>query len=410
LGRVAIAALVVCGVSCHGDSAEPSLSSSLRVAVADIAGIDSLLPSERDAGSAAYLFELVFEPAADHLELASRHGKSVLLKRRESSPYSADRLESSLRYHGLSRATVDQNLIVAELADDTAAQGFSLKAAGIAVGPYKAVDVAGALRLEPRNIEDNPTRLEIVSAERDEHWRLLAGQHVDVAPQIRASHARFLSDVPSVQLIRYSVRGRVALLANQHDSVLASAEVRRGLASAVDATATARVVCGNQNCDVEGSHAPEPADELAPLPRALSLVAVDGSKDEELTAKVVAHHLWEVHRIRVTVEYLSVRDLSQRLLSRNYELIVLPVPTDSRHLFEAFAGILDEGSDRLESALEREAWDRAVDILIDDAILIPLWSEQFYAAIDSSVCGARPDSATSWLWLADLHFCEDEAD
>jgi hypothetical protein len=412
LGRVAITALVITGVSCNGDSAEPSALSSptLKVAVSDIAGIDGILPSGQNAGAAAYLFELLYESAAEHFEIAERRGSRVLLRHRADSTRSTQELGRSLRYRGLQTTSVEGDLVTAEFHSQASADDFSVETAGVAVGPYQALEVNDRVQLRPRSEESLGAQLELVAADRDDHWRLLAGRHVDVAPQIRASHARFLTGVPSLRLISYPVRGSIALILNQRHGILARRPVRTAVASVIDPAAAARVVCGDVDCAVVDGALPPAAYEAHELPSELRLMAVSGSKDEQLTARVLAHQLWAGHQMRVVIELLEVKDLSQRLVTGDYDLILLPLPSDPAHLFQSFSGILDEGSERVETAIAAADWEGALEGLRADGVVVPLWNEQFYAAIDSSVCGARPDSATSWLWLADLHFCEDEAD
>jgi hypothetical protein len=144
------------------------------------------------------------------------------------------------------------------------------------------------------------------------------------------------------------------------------------------------------------------------LPDDLTILALDGTKDEALAAKVVAHQLWETHQLRLVVELLPVHDLSRSLFRGEYQILVLPVPSDPQQLFESFAGILDEGSDRLEEAVAHSDWQSARNALVEEAVLIPLWNQRNYAAVDKSICGAQPDSATSWLWLGNLLLCEGE--
>jgi hypothetical protein len=78
-------------------------------------------------------------------------------------------------------------------------------------------------------------------------------------------------------------------------------------------------------------------------------------------------------------------------------------------MFKTLSGAIDHQSHRLEAAVARGAWDDALQELVDDAVLIPLWNQRSYAAVDSSICGAKPDSAISWLWLADLYPCDEGA-
>jgi hypothetical protein len=208
----------------------------------------------------------------------------------------------------------------------------------------------------------------------------------------------------------YPTPTRISLLFNHHDPQLLSHSVRRTIASAVDSDALAEVVCGTNECAADSPSSFDAADtDQIPehFPQEIELLAVDGSNDEAMAAKVVAHQLWEAHRIRVTVNLLGLEDMSQRLLARDYQLLLTPVPADARQLIRLFDKIIDFNHQSPGAPADAEV---AVQELADQAILLPLWDLILYAGSDRRVCGVTPDSATSWLWLADLHFCEDEAD
>jgi hypothetical protein len=394
-------------ISCDGDSAEPTLSDSrtIRIAVADVYGVESIVPRHDAAGSPAHLFELLFQPASEHLALVGREGPTVELERLDVSPYSGEELAAALRYQGLRRTEVDGERVLVHFDSGSSAAQFSVETAGIASGPYRAREVGGRVRLEPRTAEAGGTTLELVSADRNDHWRLLSGRHVDVAPRIRARHASFLNGVPSLDLTAYPVRAQVAMLLNPRSPVLASSSTRKLIASTIDASALSRVVCGDCAVDYETS-APFQSVEF---PRELELLVLAGSKDEALAAKVVAHQIWEAHKSRVVINHFDVDEMSRRLLSSRYQLLFMPIASDPERMFEKVLRVIEHSAEDFDTAVARGDWDAALQELIDEAVLVPLWNQRTYAAVDSSICGAKPDSAISWLWLADLYPCDEGA-
>ena len=224
--------------------------------------------------------------------------------------------------------------------------------------------------------------LDLIQAPPERHWRLINGGHVDVAPELREEVVERLRNVPTVRLITYSGDASFVLLIGQLEP-----RVRAAIIANLDGPAVAAKLCGDCAATMPIEHDPLTLQPKMPVDK-LTLIYMSGARTEADAAELVAHQLLQAE-VDVSVNPVSIETLNASLLGGTFELALAPVPSDPGRFKNRLAHL----GYSLEDANSR---------------VVPLWNAQFFAAVDTAICGANPTTPTTWAWLADLYRCEDD--
>ncbi len=401
--RAAIAALLFAGsAACGGSASHDGRPVVLRVSAAY--GISRFALGPIVTGSTARALELIYEPLARHAEVVEQDGARVILRRLPTSPHSAETLAARLSFEGLVGARAQGEEIVCRLAAPELAGPF-IRLAGFELGPFGLVRQepgrAWLAAREPLGIDE----IELIEVDAAEEWRMLLGHQLDVIPTAAAVHRVQFDGMASVRTVDLPVQAVMGGYFNTADPVLSDARVRRAIARAIDATAVARVACGDPGCEASwGQIAPE----TTPLPAHLSLVTLDGEVPS-LAVQVIRHQL-RTAGVDATVELLPLEQLQRRCAEGRFQLAVLSVARPFEFgaaVFAqtgAFTGYRGAAFDR---AVQDRDFEAARRILLADVPVFPLFELRQFAAVDRRFCGGRPRSEASWRWLADLYPCDE---
>lgn len=413
VARSSLAALATL-LGCSAASSEESdqLPQVVRIAAGRELFTDGLEPRERLTNTVSYVYDLLYKDASKELSVVNRSGSAVTLKRRPGSEWTLEDLAASLRFAGLSAAKVMPNGQIRALfsSEERAVAFAGSRTAGLATGRYQAVVGDSVIRLVPT--EANRPVLELVPTNNDDAWRLLAGRQIDVVPDIGPLNADHLRDIGSITIHELDTSTFMGLVFNLHSDAVRAPAVRRAVAAAARHSAVAEVACG-RGCAMQLpglTNEPEVADAPAVEVPRISLLVLGTQVENVVAGHALAHAIWTRTDVRPALEEISIKQLADRLRDGRFDAMLVPCPTDARTLYERFLpsgnyGSLGYESADFSAAVDRNDWARAAADIRRDAVLVPLWQYRRYAAVDESICGARPSKPTSWHWLADLHPC-----
>ncbi len=367
------------------------------------------------SGSTAYGLDLVYLAVADHASVVSHAGRTVVLHRRASSPYEVTTLAAALRCEGLVEANVAsaRDIRVVFRNEESATAFAQGDAGGFDLGPFEVErQEAGRVLMRARG-QTTIRGIEILQMDGGEEWRRLMAHEIDVIPTAAARYRSQLAGIHSIRAVDLPTRAQIGLFFNTSDPALADSRIRRGIASAIDARAVARIACGDPGCAVRAAALPNGQLEH-PLPAKLSIIGLDTDTDR-LACAVVQHQLRSIG-IDVAVELLALDAYKRRGLTGSYQLGLFPVPIAEEDLFKIFTS--DPGGSVLnlsryanpgyDAAVKDGDYERAREILARDVPAIMLYEMRRFAAVDARFCGGEPDSAVSWRWLAELYPCGEE--
>lgn len=404
MARRAVVLAVLC-VGCNGGGDRADTEVKLRVSASH--GVGQLVPGPELSGAAAYALPLVYEPLGAHATVDAVEGRTVILSRKPESPHSAAELAGALRYRGLEEAEADGDRIKARFSTRQAARRFAgWEYGAFDLGPFE-VERSSSHMIRLRARDDLAIDvLEIVTVHEEQQWRRLLARNVDVVPLTDATRAARLADVGSIRVLPYPRAAEYGLVFNVRDQALKSASVRRTLARAIDATAVARVACGDKACAAPASVIEAPAAEDVSLPDALSLLILESDDVARLAAETLRLQLGR-RGVTIAINEESAGEAFARVAAGRYQLALVPVSSEpGPHLLRQLANY-GFASDELSAAIARGDEKAARAILAREVPFATLFEARYFAAIDDHFCGGEPTHHTSWRWLADLHPCEE---
>lgn len=365
-------------------------------------GLSTFEPSADISGSTAHAIELVFAPLEEHAEVVRRDGPTVILRRKSESPHDLDVLASTLRFAGLSKATVEDDEIHAQFESDVVARAFVEAGMGtFDVGPYELErQVKGRVILSRRGARRD--RLEIVEVPVGQQWRRLLAHDIDVVPNTAEIHRSQFSGMASVRTIDLPVKTAMALAMNTKDKGLASADVRRRLAAVLERDPIANLVCGDAGCAADYWDTSPPQSQVV-LPPELELLIFTGDASFARVARAVRHQL-RAFGCTVTIRPVALSELRSRHARGAYQLALIPIPASRAGALKQMRWFYPD--EELKAALAANDEAAALARLRDQVPVVTLYEVREFAAVDRRFCGGNPTSSLSWRWLADLELCE----
>ena len=410
-GAVTVTVVLFVSAACVGDGDDRAHEIVFRVGAT--AGLSELVPRPNMSGSAVAASELVFELAADHLELVGVPGKRVVLKRRARSPYTTEQLAAAFRFPGLVSARALGSDRIEAVFKDEATGKLAVDPENLAsldIGQFRVESqVPGRVRLRRRG-RGGIDVIEIVEVSSSDEWRKLMARELDAMPSSPSLFREQFAGMSSVRLLDIPAVRSVALYFNVRDPALADARVRRRIAAGLNRQAIARVASGDASTAAPPRRNGDEPDTA--LPDRLSLVTFESYSTMLLAASVTRHQLDQVH-IAIEIVPLPLEQLVARMYSGGYQLMIGPEPLGERR----FARYLSPGpnnpsmtgfSDKeYDAAVGGRDFAKAESILDQQVPATALYELRTFAAIDARFCGDVTPSFSSWRWMADLHPCED---
>ena len=407
---------------CNDPVAPPTTKLTLRVGAPY--GLSKFSPVGPPSGSTAYALGLAFDQIRDHVRVGDRSGLTVTLHRLATSPYSTAILAGSIRIAGLqgaeptSKTTLKVRFVDRDSADSFVARAFG----GFALGPFtlhRQVEGAVWLRARTKHPIDS---LQIVQVDQAQQWRQLTGRALHVVPNTASLYRKRFAGLDTVRLLDLPVTREITLLFNVRDPVL-SRPMRRKLAELLDLRAIASVACGDADCAsewlVSASPAPTPTPVTATsralqLPPKLSIIVLASDESMNRAAQVIRHQL-RPFGVEITIEKLELPQVLKRGSTGDFQLLLSPMPPPSNATFlKRFSSAPKQiaynwsgyNVPSYDAALATARGAAARAMLRRDLPVIPLFQMREFAAVDTAFCGGRPQSPTSWKWLAELYPCD----
>ena len=247
----------------------------------------------------------------------------------------------------------------------------------------------------------------------DEEWKELFSGKVGVVPLTSIASRGKFKDMGSVQTIVVPPSGDIGLYFNMARDPWSKVDARRMLASILDRAAIAEVAClGAPRCVIEAPPISSPDSPIA-LPKEVSIVAMADDSTLARAARALKYHLSTKLEMQVTVHELPLEAAIARLEKGDYDFTLLPlarppnraaIETTRIHL-ETYAHYAPP---ELEQATKSLDWALFESQLLEDIPALRLYANLQFAAIDKRFCYRwKPDSQTSWRWLAHVYPCND---
>lgn len=387
------------------------------LSVAATLGLSSFVVDDSASGSTAAAMKLIYDDIDAHISETKQQGRTVLLRLRPRAAHTAEVLAEAFRYRTLesAHAISDTTIEVRFSDEDSAAQVATLSYGGFALGPFtlaqQGKDAAHLRRRAAHPIQE----ISIQEISTQDEWRWFLGRKLDVVPVASVLYRERLSQMPSVKIVDYSPRHRRGLLFNTSSPAFVDRSNRRRIAALLDHRAMARTLFGNpalavdqvQPASSETASERVPLSSLAPLELAYLAQDILASR----TAAVIRFQLGE-GGVQVNLVPLGINELMQFCLDGHFDLTLLPIPTELRG-YTRFLGsdnpvstnITGYASEEYDAAFEAGDTTTMDSLLRRDVPVSLLYTEAYFAAMDTSLClGAEPDPST-WRWLADIHPC-----
>jgi hypothetical protein len=408
--RGAAAALLILSGACG--SATDDQREEITFRVGATSGLSELVPGTDLEGSSAAVADLVYVVPSEHIAQIEPQGAKLVLKRRSSSPYTAEQLASSMRYRGLvSARALDANRIEAVFVDEAARRLVEPDKLGFDLGPFAIESQArGRLRLRSRGNSAIDV-IDVVEVAAADEWRKLMARELDVMSFSPSLYRQQFAGMGSVRLLDIPSIVSVALYFNVRDAELADAKVRRQIASGLNREAIAKIACGDPACAAAAP--PAVARDQVALPSRLSLIVVADESPLLMAASVIRHEL-DRHGVVVAVEPLTREELVARFDRGGYQLLLGPIPKGERRFGRflspepgnpTMTGFSDPDYD---TAVAARDFAKAQAVLDREMPVFVLYDWRAFAAIDARFCGDVTPSSMSWRWMADLHLCDSD--
>ena len=404
------AAAIAFVIGCSGPPAS-DVEHEVVLRVSAVAGLSELKPGLEVSGSSAAALDLVYDDVVRHVESMRADGSVVVLKRRRSSPYSSQQLAAALRTDDLvSARALDADTIEARFSDEkTAGLVAQYDAAGFDLGPYQVESQDDKhLRLVRRG-EGGVDVIEAVPSTRADEWRKLLAHELDVVPLAASLYRQEFAGMASIRVLDIPPIDRAAMYFNVRSPQLADPRVRRRIAASIRREAIARVACGNASCAAP----PVTAGEDVPVPGRLSLMCPEVDTHLRIAAKVLRYQLFQIG-IDLEIDAVPMAAYVDRLRRGDYALALSPL-TRAEHGFGFFLSpghpkalpMTGFASPEYDAAVDRGDLATAQAILDRELPVTRLFDIRSFAAVDAAFCGDVTPSSSSWLWLSQLHPCEE---
>lgn len=365
----------------------------------------------------ANLKELVYGPMSTYFDGITVAGDTVRLHVKPSTSLDPQQLSLLVENRAIDRRSTEPGFVILHFRSAAAAR-MTLDSTWLPIGPYRPADTSdGTVLLERRIAGDGAAQIQVIPVpSEEEEWRRFIAGELDLLPYVQPNAVRYLSQVPSVRVVPFSVHLDACLWFRVDVGPASDVRIRRAIAGAVRRGPLAASVTQEP---MDAFRVPEDIDVSQALlqeagfsvehPLYLRLLVYAGQPDFVRAALVLQQQL-AVVGVVLRVEAVEVDALQERLARRDFDILLFTGDTSSRtwpNLVRGSPGnFVGYDSDSFETAVAAgdEATGRAV--LERDLPLTPLFVVQDAVAVRAGLCGVHPEKSVEFSWLAHVHPCK----
>jgi hypothetical protein len=402
-------------VACAPDASNPDASVTLR-----IGSHLGLVPMESTVTDTmtANLLELVYAPMSTYFDGIAVAGETVRLHVKPDVELDEQQLSLLVENRAIDGRSTEPGFVVLHFRSAPAAAPMNLDSMWLPIGPYRPLNTAdGTVLLERRVAGRGASQIRVIPVpSEEEEWRRFIAGGLDLLPYVQPNAVRYLSQVPSVRVVPFSVHLDACLWFRVDAGPTSDVRVRRAIAGAVRRSALAGSVTQEPRDafrvaeDLDASQALlQETGFSVERPLYLRLLVYAGQPDFVRAALVLQQQL-AVVGVVLRVEAVEVEALQERLARHDFDVLMFTGDTGSRtwpYLVRGSPGnFVGYDSDSFEAAVAAgdEAAGRAV--LERDLPLTPLFVVQDAVAVRVGLCGVHPEKSVDFSWLAHVHPCK----
>lgn len=399
--------------SCRSPEAQTSDRQVLRLGASW--GLASLEQDSTPSGSSATALHLLYDVPATHVASATQDGTLVHFTLLPESRQRAKELAESSRFDSLLSAeeNADKGVTLTFSSESAAAQVATLDVGGFEIGPFRLHSRTGHTAALYRRERHPIKEIVINEVTAQDEWRLFLGKQLDVIPRAPIQYRHRLAELPSVKILDYPVRHEVNLVFNTRVPMLSNAAHRRSIASLIDREALGRLNSVT-NAPVKALPPAEAAVGAGLRGIALELAYLKQDIQMARTALAIRYQLME-QGIEVTLRPVEIEELKRLCFDGGYEATLLPIPIghrgDTRFLSRshpATTNITGYANPDYDAAFDSGDVEAMSNFLRRDMPAVPLFKEQYFAAMRSDLCLDDEPDPNSWRWLAAVYPCDRE--
>lgn len=407
LGRAALALMAFAIGACGG-----AADSDPQPRVLTVSAGHALTAIEPGAqGSSAYLMELVYDPVDEHTTIEARTGVDVFLTMLPDTTIDPATLAGSLRGRGLLDVSVEGRRLRARFeTEELALASVTGDWMGFELGAYRVRSASAERVVLGSRTGEGIEVIEVIAVPAGEQWRRLIARDVDVVPMNPERDRPQYAGMDSIRLLSLPASYRLAVYVNPSPGPLADQSVRQHVLSMIDAEAIAVESCGSVACLPATGVTSYASVEDAAIPQALRLLVLETDSNTVIAARVLRHQL---HRAGMEVEVaeVSLDGIVDAIHRGDFDLALSPFQArDDVGLLRAQASFWGWSDPDLLTAIGAGDLGEIYRLVHAQALMLELFEDRAFAAVDNEWCGGDPTSAVSWEWLADLYPCEERDD